>query len=98
MGTPGVLEVLTRRRALEPGGSTLGWEMLGYDTYGTFHSWLCHGLENDVLHTYAVRPNAHGLIASQADAETVAAHCRKPEVGTEPGFWAPWILAQYSRT
>jgi hypothetical protein len=97
MGTPGIYEAISQGRSLASAGRTLGWEMLGYDTGGTFHSWLCHGLEVDVLHTYAVRPNAHGLITSEAEVDVVVTHCEKPEVGMEPGFWAPWRLVQYDR-
>lgn len=94
-GMPGIHEAVSKRRHPDPGGHRLGWELLGCDGGGTFHSWLCHGLEIDASREYGIVPNEYGLIASRADADAVVEHCRRHGIELEPGFWAPWQLVRY---
>ncbi len=94
-GEPGIYAAVSRRQAAEPRGAELGWEVLCYD-YGGFHSWLCNGLETEVAREFGIRPGAVGLIDSASDALTAADYCGREDVGAEPGFWAPWLVTEYS--
>jgi hypothetical protein len=95
IGTPGVYKAVSSRLDLETHGSVLGWEVLCYD-YGGFHSWLCNGLENAVAERFGVRTNEVGFIAAEADASVAAEYCGQEDVGAEPGFWAHWLVMEYS--
>jgi len=94
-GAPGVYQAISRRVQLESGSTELGWEVLCYE-YGNFHSWLCNGLETKIAEVFGVKPNDVGLIQSAEDATTAAMYCGREDVGAEPGFWAPWLLVEYS--
>jgi hypothetical protein len=94
-GEPGIYSSVGRRSALEPGASELGWEILCYD-HGGFHSWLCNGLEKEVARMCGIRPGPAGFVVEADDAATAAEYCGREEVGAEPGFWAPWLITEYS--
>jgi len=94
-GEPGIYTAISSRKPLEPGGSELGWEVLCYE-YGGFHSWLCNSLESDVAKKCGIKPGAAGFIASANDALAAAEYCGREDVGAEPGFWAPWLVMEYS--
>ncbi len=95
LGEPGIYAAVNRRQVAEPHGTVLGWEILCYE-YGGFHSWLCNGLETEIAKELGIRPNAAGLIDSAGDALKAAEYCGREDVGAEPGFWAPWLVAEYS--
>lgn len=94
-GTPGVYKAISRRDGLESDGADLGWEVLCYE-HGSFHSWLCNGLETEIAKKFEIKPNEVGFIASRDDASAAAEYCGREEVGAEPGLWAPWLVVEYS--
>jgi len=93
-GTPGIYEALSMGHALESGGEVIGFEVLGYDM-GSFHSWLCNGLEVDCYRAFNICPNRKGLIRNLEEAIEVAEYASREEVGAEPVLWQPWLVAQY---
>jgi len=90
----GIYRALSNRADPEPGGMILGWEVLCY-VYGTFHSWLCNGLERDVAERLGIRPNAVGFIDNAEEAMQASEYCSRDEVRAEAGFWAPWRVVEY---
>jgi len=94
-GQPGIYTCVSRRLPVEPNGSELGWEILCYD-HGGFHSWLCNGLEGEIAKMSGIRPGANGFLVEEGDALAAAQYCGRPEVAAEPGFWAPWLVMEYS--
>ena len=86
--------LVEERRGMEPGGEILGFEVLGLDL-GTFHSWLCNGLEKPVLKDLGIRTGRYGLIAEEGEAEQVAAYCNRDDVASEPVCWHPFLLVKY---
>jgi hypothetical protein len=90
----GVSEVLQQRVPMAAGGQRLGYEVLGLDGDGTFHSWICNSLEGDAATELEVRPNENGFLETLADAERVARWANDGERG-EPVFWEPWLVARY---
>ena len=94
-GPLGVFTCVLSNRCLAPGGTPLGWEILGLDM-ASFHSWLCNGLEVEVFNEFGIRPGANGLLHNEADARRAAEHCGQEKVGAEPALWQPWALVEYS--
>ena len=90
----GVYEHLKQEKSLERGGEILGFEVLGND-YGSFHSWLCNGLEKDCKGKFGVIPNQNGFIATFEEAEKCAEYANRDEVGAEPCLWLPWLILNY---
>jgi hypothetical protein len=87
--------ILRQDRGLADGGHVLGFEVLGFDR-NDFHSWLCNGLEGEVAAALGVKPGPHGPIVSEHAAESVAKYCNREDLETEPVYWHPWALLNYS--
>lgn len=92
----GVYESLRQAKPLGDGGDVLGFELLGYEHTGAFHSWLCNGLEKKLHRAIRIKPNQHGFIPSAADAEKGARYIRRNDIGAEPATWLPWMVVKYA--
>jgi hypothetical protein len=93
---PAVLATLRSGRAPPPGGTALGSDLLGLEAGGSFHSFLCNGLEAEVHARCGVVPNTWGLYDDHDVARRSAAAIE--EVGTaEPGPWFAWRMLDYAR-
>jgi hypothetical protein len=95
---PGVYRCVARGAPVETEGRRLGWEVLGYDWGGSFHSWLCNGLETEVFERLGIRPGSHGLLQSWPEAQAAAEFCASDEAKGEPAVWHPWLIVQYRPT
>jgi hypothetical protein len=76
-------------------GNAWGFEVLGSD-FGTFHTYLCHGLETELMDVLAVRFNEHGLISEWSDAERASEWLNRDETGAEPVPWFAWRIDEYA--
>ncbi|WHY75256.1 hypothetical protein QNH20_13965 [Neobacillus sp. WH10] len=72
----------------------LGYEVLGYE-YGTFHSYLCNGLEKDYEKHFGFTLNENCFISSLDEAIRFCDYSNDEELGTEPVLWLPWGIFEY---
>lgn len=93
-GEPGVLSAIRRGEPPAQSGRLLGFDVLGWDC-GSFHSYLCNGLENEFASVLGVRPNEHGFFDRLDDASRCADHCNSETTGAEPASWLPWMVLAY---
>lgn len=96
-GETGLHRCLARHLPPAEGGVRLGSEVLGAELGGTFHSYLCNGLERTFAEQFGARPNAHGLFDDHALARRCAAYAGREDVGAEPVPWLAWVLLEYPR-
>jgi hypothetical protein len=89
----GVLSVLKEGRGPES-GEHWGFEVLGTEM-GGFHSYLCHGMEGELMDEFEVGFNERGLIADWMDAAKVSHWINGDEIGAEPVPWYPWRITGY---
>lgn len=80
---------ITSRQRSEVFGSLLGYEILGWD-YGSFHSYLCNGLEEDIERRCDIQINHMGLI--QNCYEEVEQFVKIIEGKGEPVVWLPFAI------
>jgi len=90
----GGLAAALRRQQEAEDGLTLGFDVLGLD-YGSFHSYLCNGLEREFAARFGARPNALGLFDDHRLARQCAAWAGGPEAKAEPGPWRAWRVVQH---
>jgi hypothetical protein len=95
-GTPGVYAAVREAKTLGAGGAAVGFDQLGHDGLGGFHSWLCSGLERLVYRNVHIRSNEVGLLSTLAEAQQALASISSDEVGKEPGVWLPWLVMRYA--
>jgi hypothetical protein len=98
MGEDGVHQMLQLRRTLtEPEAEhARGFEVLGIDLGGTFHTFLCNYLEVPYRDELGLTFNHNGLLASLADAQRASEYTNLDSTAAEPVSWHPWLVVEYS--
>ncbi|WML48025.1 hypothetical protein RCG23_22470 [Neobacillus sp. PS3-34] len=93
----GIEKLLLRRMPIEEKGSKMmGYEVLGFE-YGTFHSYLCNGLEKDFNNHFKFTLNQNGFIPSLEEANLYCDYSNDEDIGTEPVLWLPWAIFEYTK-
>ncbi|WP_394555469.1 hypothetical protein C1N61_28475 (plasmid) [Priestia aryabhattai] len=74
----------------------LGYEILGYiKGTGSFHSYLCNGLEKDYSKHFNFEVNHFGLMATLEEAEKCAGFSNEEDLESEEVLWIPWAIYEY---
>lgn len=73
--------------------TSLGWEVLGVETGGSCHSWLCNSIQDDAKQRLGLRPGPFGLLESEQDARAVLGLIANG-LGVEPVPWFPGLLSR----
>lgn len=76
------------------GAEKIGYEVLGFDS-GSFHSYLCNGLERDFSLHFNFSLNSHGLIQTFEEADRYSNYCNELGEATEAVLWLPWAIFEY---
>lgn len=79
------------------GAKKVGYEVLGFDS-GSFHSYLCNGLERDFRKHFNFSPNRYGLINSIEEADRYSDYCNELGEETESVLWFPWAIFEYKKS
>lgn len=79
------------------GAKKIGYEVLGFDS-GSFHSYVCNGLERDFSHYFNFSLNSHGLIHTFEEADRYSDYCNELGEATEAVLWLPWAIFEYERS
>lgn len=95
-GAPGVYQAIAAGAPLAGGGTSLGFEPLGYE-FGAFHSFVCNALQNDYAKELGLRLNDHGRFSDLAESERAVAYTRLDSTGAEPALWQSWAVVEYPR-
>jgi hypothetical protein len=95
MAVYGYVQTLRRGQPLAAGGVELGYEILGEDLGGDFHSWHVNYLEPLVHQELGFEVNRYGLIDDLQAARSAAEFIGRPDVPSEPVSWRPWLLVAY---
>lgn len=90
-GECGLLTRLKAGRSVDPRAVALGWEVLGVERGGSFHSWLCNAIHEDAAKELNIRPGALGLLSSGDDARAVIGLI-EGGLGAEPVPWFRGLL------
>jgi hypothetical protein len=88
---------MTASRRLPPddAGVFLGFDVLGVEDSGSFHTFSCNGLEKDFAEKLGVTFNDYGLIPNQDQALTAAEYADRDETVAEPVPWRAVKLYEF---
>jgi len=92
-GDSGLFAKLKTATPAQSSAASLGWELLGVETGGSCHSWLCNSIQNDAQQRLGVRPGPFGLLESEQDARAVLGLIANG-LGAEPVPWFPGLLSK----
>lgn len=94
-GETGFQKVFSRRMPCVDPGVFLGFDVIGLDYSGEFHTFSCNGLVKDYVEKLGITFNAHGLIPDQDQALAAAEYTNRDETGAEPVPWFAVKLYEY---
>lgn len=72
----------------------LGYDLIGVDTGGSFHSFHCHGIGNELAGRFGLTLNQHGLFSHIPDPQAITTYLNS---GTAPVEHVPWYIAKTKR-
>ncbi|MGC4068432.1 MAG: hypothetical protein QM784_28055 [Polyangiaceae bacterium] len=73
----------------------LGFEVLGANWGGSFHTFSCNSLEQQFSENIGIAFNQDGLIDTYEDALKASEYTNRDDVGAEPVAWYPFRLDEY---
>ena len=88
----GMAELLVERQEIPANSRILGFEILGLEYCGSFHSFLCNGLEADYSEKLSITLNETGRIDTWEEARRAADYTNDESVGAEPVPWYPCLV------
>jgi hypothetical protein len=74
----------------------IGYEVLGFE-YGTFHSYLCNGLEKYFNGHFEFNLNQEGFFPTLEEASRYCDYSNNEELGTEAVLWLPWAIFECTK-
>ena len=72
----------------------LGFDLIGIEPGGDFHSFHCHDLKNDLISKFKIEINNKGLIQEDKNWKEMVNYMNKSENGFEP---VPWFFVKVNR-
>jgi hypothetical protein len=95
----GVEKRIQQELPIEPGGETLGFDVVMYNYNDFGDSWLCSNLQYDMHDLFGIRPNQYGLMDNAEDARKIYDWIAEGEkLGihrAEPEPYYFWLLVSY---
>lgn len=91
-GEIGIVHALKRSTLISPHSETVGFDTFGFESGGSFHSFICNSLEKDYKNKLGLSFSKSGLLMSFEEAVRASEYNNDPDVGAEPVLWQPWIV------
>jgi hypothetical protein len=90
----GMASLLAGGRPAAAEGEVMGFDLIGVEPDGSFHSFHCHYLEQDMTERFGVVVNEFGLMDDPGDqAGVIVDFANDPDTGLEP---VPWFMVRVS--
>jgi len=97
-GETGFQKMFSRRQPCVDSGVFLGFDVIGPEYYGAFHTFSCDDLAKDFVEKLGITFNAHGLIPDEEKAFAAAEYANREETGAELVPWFAVKLYEYDLT
>jgi hypothetical protein len=91
----GIYTKLQHQQLVGDNAISRGFEILGEECEGQFHSFVCNGLETEYHDRLDISLNQHGLIDRYEEAVKATDYTNLDEVGAEPVLWQPWLISEH---
>lgn len=79
---------------INPNEELIGYDFIGVDIGGSFHSFYCHGIGNELAEKFSLQFNQFGLFDEVKQPELVRDYLNAPGAPVEP---VPWYIAKTKR-
>lgn len=78
-----------------PRGSWLGFDVLGAEGWGSYHTFACNALTRPCREHLGIVDNAYGLIDDYEQAVEACSYTLRDDMGAEPVAWYPFRVDEY---
>ncbi len=90
-GEIGIVHILRNSKRASENENIIGYDLIGIESDGSFHSFHCHDLYVNLNQQFGVQLNKYGLLESDLNWEELIKYMNNEENGFEP---VPWCFAQ----
>lgn len=90
----GIETMLQRQIEEDESGVTIGYDLIGIEISGDFHTFHCHNLAGELEEKFSVKINEFGLIEDCSNWKELVEFMNDEETGCEP---FPWFLVKVKR-
>lgn len=85
---------LKLKKEEESKGKLKGYDLLGYEIGGYFHTLHCHNLKHELIEKFNINFNENELISEYEDAKKIVNYMNN-EAGAEPVRWDIWKIKEF---
>ncbi|EMN42569.1 hypothetical protein [Leptospira weilii] len=93
-GEIGIRKIIKREETESELGKIVGFDLIGVERSGNFHSFQCHDLEAEFKKKFKVEFNDFGLIKNEEHWEKLVEYANDEKNGCEP---VPWYFAKLKK-
>lgn len=79
---------------ISPAEEFIGYDFIGVESGGSFHSFYCHGIGNELAEKFSLQFNQYGLFEAINQPEPIRKYLNDPGTAVEP---VPWYIAKTKR-
>ncbi|MBK9025835.1 MAG: hypothetical protein IPL69_18220 [Saprospiraceae bacterium] len=72
----------------------LGYDFIGIECDGSFHSFYCHDITNNLVDKFSLKLNSYGLFEKLEKPNEIREYLNSEETGLEP---VPWYIVKVKR-
>lgn len=95
LGTLGIYDNLIKKISEDQSdGEFIGYDLIGVELGGNFHSFHCHDLANELTSKFGIELNNFGLIKAIENPKEIVDYMNDEENGCEP---VPWFLVKVKK-
>ena len=91
VGEIGIRYALRQRKAENINGKFIGYDVIGIELGGSFHTIHCHDLESELTNKFKIEFFTNGLVKSCKDWKKITDYCNDESNGLEP---VPWFYCK----
>ncbi len=90
-GSVGLETMLSKQIEETQEGKTIGYDLIGIELSGDFHTFYCHHMAEDLKSKFGLEINEYGLIKDCKDWDNLIEYMNDDETGCEP---VPWFYVK----
>jgi len=76
------------------GEEFLGYDFIGIECDGSFHSFYCHDITNNLVDKFSLNLNSYGLLEKLEKPNEIREYLNSEKTGLEP---VPWYIVKVKR-
>jgi ssRNA-specific RNase YbeY (16S rRNA maturation enzyme) len=95
LGEIGLSQNLNNQISENENEETLGYDLIGIEQGGDFHTFHCHDLASELIEKFGVEINEFGLLKENSNWRELVEYMNNEENGCEP---TPWFYVKVKRT